>query len=286
MKWFAAVVLSAVALSAQDAHEIVRRSVERDARNFERFQDYTFHVYQEQKMLDKRGNVSSVESELAEEMMLGGRPYGRVLERNGKPLSEKDARKEQEKLDKEAAKRAKESDRDRAKHERDRMEERRFAREIPDAFDFTLLGEETIDGLPVWKIQAEPRPGFKPREGRADLLKKVRGTLWIDQAGYQWVKADIEVIDTISWGLFVLRIPAGAKISFSQMRVNDEVWLPRNVHIRADAKLALLKTYRADVDIAYSNYRKFRAESQVIDASEMLDGDASGQAVSGPEVRK
>lgn len=284
MKWFAAVVLSALALQAQDALEIVTRSVERDARNFERFKDYTFHAYQEQKMLDKRGNVTRVESELSEEMMLGGRPYSRLLERDGKPLSEKDARKEQEKLDKEAAKRAKETDRDRAKYEKERLEERRFAREIPEAFLFTLLGEETIDGLPVWKIQAEPKPGFKPKEGRADLLKKVRGTLWIDQAGYQWVKAEIEVIDTISWGFFVLRIPAGARISFSQMRVNDEVWLPRNVHIRADAKLALLKTYRADVDIAYSDYRKFRAESQVIDTSELPD--TSGQAIPEPEMRK
>jgi hypothetical protein len=69
--------------------------------------------------------------------------------------------------------------------------------------------------------------------------------------------------------LFVLRIPAGAKISFSQMRVNDEVWLPQRVHVRADAKVALIKTIRADIDVAYSNYRKFRAESQVIDVEEI-----------------
>ncbi len=38
---------------------------------------------------------------------------------------------------------------------------------------------------------------------------------------------------------------------------------------RADAKLALLKMFRLDVDIVYSDYRKFRAESQVIDAQEL-----------------
>jgi hypothetical protein len=263
--------VSSYAHAQLSPYEIVKRSVERDARNFERFKDYAFHELTVEKQLDKKGKITGTDTELSEVLMLGGRPYSRLLERDGKPLSEKDGAKEQDKLDKEAAKRAKETDRDRAKFEKDRLEERRFAREIPDAFDFQLLGEETMDGLPVWRIQAEPKPGFKPRQGRADLLKKVRGTLWIDQAGYQWVRAEIDVIDTISWGLFVLRIPAGAKISFSQMRVNDEVWLPKNVHVRADAKLALLKTIRLDMDVAYSNYRKFRAESQILDTQELPD---------------
>jgi hypothetical protein len=262
--------LTCVLAAAQPSpQEIVKRSVERDASNYERFKDYTFHELTRQRQLDKRGKVTGTETQLSEVLILGGRPYERVLERDGKPLSEKDAAKEQAKLDKEAAKRAKETDRDRAKFEKERLEERRFARQIPDAFDFTLLGEEMLDGLPVWKIQAEPKPGYKPRENRADLLKKVRGTLWIDQAGYQWVRAEIDVIETISWGLFVLRIPPGAKISFLQMRVNDEVWLPKQVHVRADAKLALLKTFRFDLDVAYSNYRKFRAESQILDTTEL-----------------
>jgi hypothetical protein len=262
-------LLAAAAASGQDAREIVRQSVERDARNFERFRDYTFYELTEQKRYDKRGQLTSTETELHEVLILGGRPYERLLERNGKPLSEKEARKEQEKLDKEAAKRAKETERDRARYERERKEQRRFAREIPDAFTFTLLGEERIDGLPVWKIQAEPKPGYKPKERRAAIFKNVRGTLWIEQAGYQWVRAEIDVIDTISWGLFLLRIPPGAKISFAQMRVNDEVWLPREVHIRADAKVGLLKTFRLGLDIAYSNYRKFRSESQILEVEEL-----------------
>jgi len=264
-----AVACTMAARAQLTPQQIVARSVELDARNYERFKDYTFHQFSNQKQLDKRGKVTGADTELNEVLMLGGRPYSRLLERDGKPLSEKQAAKEQAKLDKEAAKRAKETDRDRAKFEKERLDERRFAREIPDAFNFTLLGEENIEGLPVWKIQAEPKPGFKPRDGRADLLKKVRGTLWIDQAGFQWVKAEIDVIGTISWGFFVLRIPAGAKISFSQMRVNEEVWLPKMVHVRADAKLALLKTYRIDIDVVYSNYRKFRAESQILDSHEL-----------------
>jgi hypothetical protein len=251
-------------------YEIVKRSVARDASNFDRYKDYTYHELMVAKNLDKNGTITKSESTLSEVMVLGGRPYERLLERNGKALSEKEARKEQEELDREAAKRAKETDRDRARYEKERKEERHFAQEVPDAFRFTMLGEEKMDGLPVWKIYADPNPDYRPRDGRAaDYLKKVRGTIWIDQASYQWVRAELEVIDTISWGLFVLRIPPGAKISFVQTRVNNEVWLPQQIHIRGDAKVALLKTFRLELDLAYRDYRKFRTESQVIGVEEV-----------------
>jgi hypothetical protein len=244
---------------AQSVEDIVRRSVERDAANFERYRNYTFQATTEETRYDKQGRMTSVESETVEVLMLAGRPYERIIARDGNPLSAKDERKEQEKLDKELEKRLKNKEKDLAKFEKERAEERRFLREIPEAFNFTLLGQDTVDGLPVWKIRAEPKPGYKPRDGRADVFQKVRATIWIDQAEYQWVKTDVEVIQTISWGLFILRIPPGATISFTQTRVNDEVWLPRQIRIRADARLGLLKTFRRGLEIAYGNYRRFQA---------------------------
>jgi hypothetical protein len=257
---------------APDVQDIVRRSVERDAANFQRFRDYTFHETTEETRYDKRGGVDKTETETVEVLMLAGRPYTRLIARDGLPLAEKEARKEQEKLDKELQKRLKDPEKQQAKFEKERAEERRFLREIPDAFDLTLVGVEMVDGLPAWKIHAEPKPGYKPREKRAGVFKKLRATIWIDQAEYQWVKADVDVIETISWGWFVLRIPPGAKISFSQTRVNDEVWLPKEIRIRADARLGLLKTFRMGLDVAYNDYRKFQAESQVVDVQEISTG--------------
>ena len=258
--------------SAQNATDIVRRSVERDAVNFQRFRNYTFQESTLETRYDRRGGVRSAKRETVEILMLAGRPYTRLIARDGTPLAAKEERKEQEKLDKELAKRLKDPAKQLAEFEKERAGDRRFFQEIPDAFDLTLLGEEKIDGLAVWKIRAEPRSGYKPREKRANVFQKVRATLWIDQAEYQWVKADVEVIETISWGLFVLRIPPGATVSFSQTRVNDEVWLPRAARIRADARLGLLKTFRVGFEAAYSNYRKFQSESQVVSAEEAPRG--------------
>lgn len=258
------VLLAALQLPAQSADEIIRRSVERDQSNFERLADYTFLEETTETRYRKDGSVDSAERTTEEVLMLAGRPYYRVVARDGKPLAEKDARKEQEKLDKEAAKRQKESEKDRAKWAKEREEERRFFREIPDAYTFTLLGTEQVGGHTAWRIHAEPREEFEPKEDRAKILKKIRGDVWVSQAEYQWVKAEFDVIDTISWGWFVLRIPPGARIAFEQARVNDEVWVPLAIHIRADAKLGLLKTFRMGVDVAYRDYRKFQTESKII----------------------
>src|SRR5207302_4439797 len=63
---------------------------------------------------------------------------------------------------------------------KDREEGRKFLKEITDAFDFRLLGEESIEGRPSWIIEGTPRSGFKPTLNHADVPTKLRGKLWID----------------------------------------------------------------------------------------------------------
>ena len=256
---------TALVVCAQEAGDIIRRSVERDATNFERFKNYTFLERVEERRYGRNGNLSSKEVQTYEFMVLGGRPYGKLVERDDKPLPEKQARKEQEKVDKESAKRQHESASDKAKNDQNRAEERRYLREIPEAFHLTLQGAEQIGGRPVWAIGAQPKPGYKPKLKRAEILAHLRGKIWVDQTDYQWVKAEVEVIDPISFGLGLLKLAAGAVLNFEQVRVNEEVWLPARVSIRADARLAYLRKLRAELDITYRDYQKFQADSRIVE---------------------
>jgi len=250
---------------AQDATDIIRQSVERDATNFERFKNYTFLERFEERRYGRSGNLSSKEIETYEFMVLGGRPYGKLVERDDKPLPAKEARKEEEKVDKESAKRQRESASDKAKAEKDRAEERRYLREVPEAFQLTVQGTEKIDGRPVWIIAAEPKPGYKPKIKRAEILTHLRGKIWVDQADYQWVKAEVEVIDPISFGLGLIRLAAGAILNFDQVRVNDEVWLPAHITVRADARLVYLRKLREELDVTYRDYQKFQVDSKIVE---------------------
>jgi len=198
-------------------------------------------------------------------MVLGGRPYGKLVERDDKPLPAKEARKEQEKADKETAKRQHESASDKAKEDQDRAQERRYLREIPEVYTLTLQGTEQIGGRPVWVIGAQPKPGYKPKMKRAEILTHLRGKIWVDQADYQWVKAEVEVIDPISFGLGLVKLAPGAVLNFEQVRVNDEVWLPSLIRVRADARLVYLRKLREELEVTYRNYQKFQADSQIVE---------------------
>jgi hypothetical protein len=256
-------LLAAVA-RADDAGDIVRRSLDRDLLNFERLKNYTYQERIEEREYDGKGKLKKTDIETSEILILGGRPYARQIARNDKPLSEKDARKEQEKVDKELAKRQNESSAEKAQHEKARAEQRKFMHEFTEAFNFRILAEENVSGKPAWKIEAEPKPGYRPQDSKAKIFLKVRGKVWIDQADYQWVKAEGEATGTLSFALGMFRIASGGSLSFEQTRVNDEVWLPTRIKIRGDARLAYLKNVHGEVDITYRDYKKFQTDSRIV----------------------
>lgn len=266
-------LVCASSLFAQDALEIVRRSVTHDQANWERAKNYTYVLRSTTRERDSSGAIRKVESEAEEIFILYGEPYEKKIEKDGKPLPAEDQRKEQQKFDKEMAKRQNESAEQRRKRieafDKKRREQREFAREVPEAYNFKLVGEETIGGRNTWIIDATPRPEYQPRNSRAAMLKKFRGRMWIDQKEYQWVRLDGEVIDTVSWGLFLARLAKGSKIFFEQVRVNDEVWMPKMVKVDLDARIALLKRYQGNIDLQFTDFRKFQTDSRIVSTAEL-----------------
>src|SRR5882724_3980588 len=273
MRWivlFEAAVISALTLSAQDAREIVRKSVELDQANWLRMKDYTWTARETERRLDSKGAAKSVESRAWETLVLYGEPHRRIIERDGKPLAHEEQRKQQEKLDKAVAKLQSETPQQRqrrvAEFEKDRQKQREFLREIPELYDFRLEGEAKVDGYDAWVIAATPKPGYRPRQHDAKPLLKIKGKLWIDKSEYQWVRVEAETTDTISFGLFLARLNAGAKLVFEQTRVNDEVWLPKREFARGTGRIGLLKKVAMEEELTWSNYRKFQVESKVVSA--------------------
>jgi hypothetical protein len=267
MRWTVALLLGSVAF-AQDAKEIIQRSVQRDMLNFERLKDYTYIEHDEERSFDKHAKLVKTERQTYEVLILGGHDYERLIERDDKPLSPGDAHKEQEKMDKEIEQRKRESEDDKAKIEKRRREQRKFLDEIPEEFNFQLLGVESVSGKPAWVITADPKPGYQPKDRGAKLIAKMRGKVWIDQGEYQWVKIEAQAIGTLSYGFGMLKINPGATVSFEQTRVNDEVWLPASASIRVDGRAALFVGIHSEIDLRFRDYRKFQAESQLLTGDE------------------
>jgi len=243
------------------------RAQDKDLENDKRLRDYTYIERQEEHKLDPHGNVAKTEIRTSEILEIYGEQVEKLIAKDDKPLSPEEAKKEDDKIQKIIDKRKNESEGERQKRkqkqEKEREEDRKFVLEVADAFNFRLMGSETIDGHDCWVLDGEPRPGFEPKRREAKMLTKVRGRVWIDKLEAQWVKLDITTIDTITFGVFLARIHKGTHVMVDLTEVNKEVWLPKHVELKLDAKVALLKNYREDIQQTFSDYKKFRSETKI-----------------------
>jgi len=255
------------AISQEQFRDLLRYAQDREVENEKHLHDYTYIEREEEHRLDGSGQIKKVESRTREVLEIYGEPVERLIAKDDKPLSPGEAEKEEDRITKITDKRKNESESDRRKRlekeEKEREEERKFVLEIADAFSFRLVGSETLDGRDTWVIEGNPRPDYHPKERSTKLVSKFKGRVWIDKSEAQWVKLDITAIDSISVGWFLARIQKGMHIVAEQTKVNDEVWLPKHLAVRVDARLALLKKYNEDVEETFRDYKKFHADSKI-----------------------
>jgi hypothetical protein len=264
---------SSAALSEEQIRDLIRQTAEKDMENDKRQRDYTYIQREEQHRLDGKGQTKSTEVKTSEILELYGEQVERLISKDDKPLSEKDAKKEEEKLQKLIDRRKNESAEDRQKREqkeeKERQQNHQFVSEVADAYNFRFVALESLDGRPTYVIDGEPRPSYEPHLKEARILPKFRFRAWIDQGESQWKKLDIQCIDTVSFGLFLARIHKGSRIVIDQTRINDEVWLPQHVAVKIDVRLALLKNFNVEDDITYRDYKKFRTNTKIVPIGEV-----------------
>ncbi len=256
------------ALSQAQMQRLLRVVADKDIENDKKLRDYTYVEREVDSKLDGKSQVKSSEAKTYDVLEIYGEQVQRLIEKDGKPLSQKEAAKEEEKIQKIIDKRKNESEGDRRKREekeeKEREDGRKFVREVADAYDFKLAGTELVSGREAWVIEGEPRPGFVPHMKDAKFLPKFHGRVWIDKDDLQLAKLDVECLDTISWGGFLARFHKGSRLMLEQTRVNDEVWLPLQVTAKIDVRLALLKNFNVDLEQSFRDYKKFRTSTRVL----------------------
>ena len=262
-------------LSPDQIRDLIREAAERDIENAKKQRDYTYIQRAEEHKLDGDGRLKSAEARTYEIMVLYEEQVRKLIAKDDKPLSDSDAKKEDEKIQKVIEKRKNESESDRRKRlekqEKDHEDDRRFVKEIADAYNFRFVGHQTLDGRETLVIDADPRPGYEPHMKDAKFLPKFRFRAWLDEGERQWVKLDIQCVETVSIGVFLLRMHKGSNIQLEQLRVNDEVWLPRHIALQLDARLALFKGLNIAEDVTYRDYKKFRTDTKILPAGAVQD---------------
>ena len=248
---FAASALWAAPLP--DASEIVQRSVANTTRDWEAAPQYSF---------TERDVVAGGGTRTSRVIMLDGSPYYRLVEVNGEPLSREQAAREERKYLRAAAARRAESPDQRRKrignYEKQRRQDNSLLREMVHAFQYKLVGEETLDGRRCFVLQSTPRPDYQPPSRETEVLTGMRGKMWVDETQYQWVKVTAEVFRPVTFGLFIARVDPGTQFLFEQRPVqgNGNLWLPSHFSMRVRAKVLHFWSHNASANETYWDYSR------------------------------
>jgi len=247
--------------------EIIRRSAANEEQNAKRGREFDYSEMTLEKKLDSSGAIRSTESHTKQILVVNGDKLERVVAKNGAPLPASDAAKEVAKLREATHRYATETAEQRAARlkevQKSREDERGLVEDIQQAYSFALLPQEELNGHMCYVIQADPKAGFQPHSKDGKYLPKFRGKIWVDQAELQWAKVDVEMVDTISFGWVVARLNKGTHVEVEQARVAGDLWLPTQVHLRMQARVALVQDVNYDVTRTYRDYKDSSLDSEV-----------------------
>jgi hypothetical protein len=233
-----------------DAQTIIERSVEANQRDWRAAPHFD---YTEQ---DRAADGST---RTYREMMILGSRYERLLAVDGEPIPTEQQAEEVRKLEKAIAERSAESPDQRAEriaeYERGRKRDDVLMEQLAVAFQFKLIGEQILNGHRVYVLKATPRPDYQPPNMQAEVLTGMQGKLWIDEATFQWVRVQAQVIHPVSIEGFLARVEPGTRFLLEKAPVTEGIWLPSRFTMQSTARVLFFFSRHTQADETYSDYR-------------------------------
>ncbi len=194
-----------------------------------------------------------------------GIEYDRVIARDGRMLSTKDAAKEARK----AARfiRRHSTAKAKAKDEREQAKQRKQRREllaaIPQAFTVAFAPDPDPELCNCDVVTLTPRPLYRPPNKDLELLRHVAATVWIERGDFAVVRARFRFLQAVHIGWVLAKIEPGSEFQLQNAPV-DGHWFEHSFTGTLVARVLLVKKYHLHVDDSYSDYRKFGVTSRVL----------------------
>ena len=253
--------------SSQSSTEaVIRQAVAVNTIDWQAQLHYSYDERDIKSKVDGTGKVQSAQSKTYRTSLLYGSPYGQLLEINGEPISRPQRTLEATKLKNESERRRNESAGKRrsrvSQFEIARADEHLLMEQMALAFQFRLIGEETVNGALCYRFTATPKADYVPPVEKARVLLGMRGQMWIDKLNSHWVKVEAQVIQPVSFGFFIAQVKPGTQFELDQMPVG-EYWLPHHFIEKVNASVFGLYGYRTQEESVYSNYQP-AAGSEVV----------------------
>jgi hypothetical protein len=218
-------------------------------------EDYTFRAVQTTRELDSSGKTKKTETEEHEVFFVNRQRIEKLVRKDGKDLTPDQARKEQDRVNKEVLKISKPGytnpDKDEITVAR-LLEIVRFVRPRR----VLLNGRDTI----AFDFAGDEHAKTHGRDEEA--LKKVSGTIWIDEADREVSRMSATLDENYHVGFGLLAsVAKGSNVVFDQALIRNEAWLPTAIALHLQARAFLVAGFRAEIDIRFDQYRKFQTDA-------------------------
>jgi hypothetical protein len=237
---------------------------------------------EEETEYDKTGKVTKHEQKEYSFFYLNGDEVSTLTKKDGKPLSEDEQRKENEKTQKEIQDIQKKAEKKEAKEEKAK-EEGKEKKEDDDvgievflrAAQFVNPRRERFRGQDVLVFDFEPNPEFKPHKMAEKVVHELAGVIWIDEKAHDVARLEAYFLGDfrIAGGLLA-NLQKGTSFTFEQAYLNNEVWLPTYEEAHVGVRVLLVKGFKVNAVTQYSDYKKFNVESVASIGKPKSGGDA------------
>ena len=190
--------------------------------------------------------------------MIDGSDYYMPVAFNDKPYTAEQLAQAHAKLVEEVARRSHETEKERQhrseRYWKERDQTRILLGEYVKAFDFSVVGEEMINGHSACALAAKPRLDYRPPNREAKILTGMQGRLWVDTHDFHWVKAEAEVLKPVSILGIAVRVLPGTHMELEMAPVSPSLWLVSSFTVTVKASIVWMSADRADVT-SWSEYR-------------------------------
>jgi hypothetical protein len=241
-------------LSAKpNANQLMAQSVKVTERNWAQAPEYSFTRTE----INSKG-ASKLVRKTDEVLMINGSPYSKLIALDGRPLTAQQAREQEQKLRQEVAKRAAESPRQRrwriGKYNEERNHDHQILLELTNAFNYTVLGEQRINGRDAWILHGILKPGYVPKNREGRVLTGMDVKFWIDKETLQWPRVEAEVQKPVT--MYVVgTVHPGTRFVLEQEVVSATLWLPKTFRIQVKATAFGFLNRDSSSEESYANYR-------------------------------
>src|ERR1700681_695160 len=246
-------------------------------------ENYAGSRSEEETQYDKTGKITKRELRESTFFYLSGEEVSTLVKKDGKPLSEEEKRKENERVQKtiedlqkkEAKKEAKE---EKAKEEgKEKKDDDVGIETFLRACQFVNPRRERFRGQDVLVFDFEPNPEFKPRKLVEKVVHQLAGVVWIDENAHDVARLEAYFVGDFKFaGGLLANLQKGTSFVFQQAFLDNEVWLPTYEEAHVGVRFLLVKGIKVIAVTRYSDYKKFRVHSVDSVAKPKSAPDAAG----------